>query len=253
MWFEEFFDKIYYETYQPFETEERNRAESEFIANVLDLPVGSRILDLGCGYGRHAVYLAKIGFKVTCFDLSSYLLSIASERAEKFGVSDRVEIIMGDMRELKFKDEFDGVYMFFTTFGYFSDKDNEKVIEGVSRALRSGGKLLLDLWNPVSIAFRAYIYNGRIDRWYEVGKYIVLESTTYDFNNGYVKAKRKFLIKDTYELVAEREFIVRFYMPWELDKLLLKYDLESIKFIGDYNNNEFNIRSPRMIIIATKK
>lgn len=252
-WFREFFDRFYYETYRPFENEERNKAEAEFIANTLNLPIGSRLLDLGCGYGRHAVYLAKKGFKVMCLDLSDYLLNVAKERVKKFGVSDSVEIVKGDMRELRFHEEFDGVYMFYTTFGYFSDEDNEKVLEGISRALRSSGKFLLDVWNPVPIAFRAYIHGGKIDTWYEAGNYVILKSITYDFNYGYVKSKRKFLAKDKYELVAEREFIIRLYMPWELRRLLHNHRLKPIKFLGDYNGNEFSVRSPRMIIVAIKE
>jgi len=252
-WFRDFFDKLYYETYRPFESEERNKAEAVFIANALDLPKGSKLLDLGCGYGRHAVYLAKMGFKVTCFDLSDYLLSIARERVNEFGVSNSVEIVKGDMRRLRFHEEFDGVYMFFTTFGYFSDEDNEKVLKGVSRALRSGGKFLLDVWNPVLMAFRAYIYEGKIDTWYEAGNYIIMESITYDFNEGYIKSMGKFLAKDTYKLVAIKEFSIRLYMPWELRKLLHNHGLKPIKFLGDYNGNEFSVRSPRMIIVAIKE
>lgn len=62
-----------------------------------------------------------------------------------------------------------------------------------------------------------------------------------------------YLAKNKYELVAKREFNIRMYMPWELRKLLHNYGLKPIKFLGDYNGNEFNVRSPRMIIIAIKE
>jgi len=252
-WFRDYFDKLFYETYRLLKSEEQNKAEAEFIARALDLPKGSKLLDLGCGYGRHAVYLAKMGFRVTCFDLSDYLLNIARERVNEFGVGNSVEIVKGDMRRLSFHGEFDGVYMFYTTFGYFNDEDNEKVLEGVSRALRCGGKFLLDALNPVLIAFRAYIHGGKFDTWYKVGNYIILESTTYDFNEGYVKSTRKFLAKDTYKLIAIKKSRIRLYMPWELRRLLHNHGLKPVEFLGDYDGSKYSVRSPRIIIIAIKE
>jgi len=77
-WFKEFFDKYYYETYVETEPEDRNIREGKFIISALNLPKGSSILDLCCGYARHAVYLAKWGYSVVGFDLSDYLLKRAS-------------------------------------------------------------------------------------------------------------------------------------------------------------------------------
>jgi cyclopropane fatty-acyl-phospholipid synthase-like methyltransferase len=101
-WFKIFFDRLYYETYRPFEDEERNKREAQFIVKALDLPPGSLLLDLGCGYGRHAVYLAKWDYRVVCYDLSDYLLEKARERVKEFGVEDRVMLVKGDMRRLSF-------------------------------------------------------------------------------------------------------------------------------------------------------
>lgn len=60
-WYVDFFDEIYFETCSVYETEERNERKARFIADALDLPPGSRLLDLGCGYAGHAVHLGGIG------------------------------------------------------------------------------------------------------------------------------------------------------------------------------------------------
>ncbi len=138
-WFREFFDHAYYETYAPWQTEDVNRREAEFIARALELPPGSKLLDVGCGFARHAVHLAQMGYRVVCLDVSDYLLEKARERIKSFGVEDRVEIVKMDMRYMNFENEFDGAYIFFTTFGYFSDEENERVIENLARALKPRG------------------------------------------------------------------------------------------------------------------
>ncbi len=251
-WFEGFFDDLYYETYRVFEDEDRNEREARFIVEALGLRDGARVLDLGCGYARHAVYLAKWGYRVVCFDLSQALLARAVERAERFGVSDRVEFVRGDMRSLDYKESFDGVYLFFTSFGYFDDEDNQAVLGGVSRALRRGGRLLLDLWNPVALMHYAYLFDGERRTWFEAGDYVVLEETTYDVLNARVVAKRVFFRRGSTTPVAERSFSVRFYTYWELRKMLENAGMTVERTMGSYSGSDYRPSSPRLIIVARK-
>ncbi len=76
-------------------------------------------------------------YGVVCLDVSDYLLEKARERVEGFGVEDRVEIVEMDVRYMNFENEFDGAYIFFTTFGHLSNEENERVIENLARALKS--------------------------------------------------------------------------------------------------------------------
>ncbi|MCE4617169.1 MAG: methyltransferase domain-containing protein [Desulfurococcales archaeon] len=252
-WFEEFFDDLYYDTYTLFESEERNEREARFIAEALDLPEGSRVLDLGCGYARHAVYLAKMGFEVVCFDLSDYMLSKARKRIEDFKVADRVIVVKGDMRRLDYTGEFDATYMFFTTFGYFSDEENREVIHRVSRALKPGGRLLIDLQNPVRLLSNIYLGRGEWKTWFEAGDYIVLEETIYDLREARIKSKRIFIDRRENCKVAERNLQIRTYMLWELEQLLVEASLETEKVYGDYKLGEYGPASPRMVVVAAKR
>ncbi|MEB3773434.1 MAG: class I SAM-dependent methyltransferase [Desulfurococcales archaeon] len=250
-WYEEFFDRLYYETYRVFEDEERNEREARFIVEALGLPRGSLILDLACGYARHAVYLAKWGYHVTCLDLSDYLLERARERVERFQVDDMVEVVKGDMRKLDYDSELDGAYNFFTSFGFFSDDENFKVLEGVARALKPGGVFLLDLWNPIQVIYNAYIHNGPRRTWHEAGGYIILEEVSYDLYNARLNAERTFY-KDSMKPVATRRFTVRFYMYWEIRDLLDRTGMAIERVYGSYKGEEYSYTSPRMIIVARR-
>src|SRR5438128_2565024 len=112
-----FFDEAYMTIYAPFLSTEKTRQEVEELVHLLNLPQGSAILDLGCGYGRHALLLAALGYRVTGLDRSEPLLHRAQSDAAAQGV--QVRWVHDDMRRLSFEDEFDVVLSLFSSFGYF--------------------------------------------------------------------------------------------------------------------------------------
>src|SRR5262245_6349015 len=81
--------------------------EIEFLCNELDLPAGASILDIGCGTGRHAVALAKRGFRMTGIDLSRGMLREASRAAQAAGV--KVDFVHADATTFRTDRKFDAV------------------------------------------------------------------------------------------------------------------------------------------------
>jgi len=124
----------------------------------LRLPRGARVLDVPCGYGRHAVLLARRGYRVTGVDISTELLKLAREAARARRAE--VDFRLGDMRRLRFRNQFDLALNLFTSFGYFGDRDDERVLDGLYRALRRGGRLVLHAINRDFI-MRHYRPHGR--------------------------------------------------------------------------------------------
>jgi len=121
--------------------------ECDFIENEIDRDKSVRILDIGCGTGRHAIELAKRGYRVTGVDLSNTLLERAREKAATSGVS--VDFRRQDARELPFSSEFDLALMICE--GGFSlmetDEMNFEILKGAERALKPGGKLIFTTLN----------------------------------------------------------------------------------------------------------
>src|SRR5215813_4143728 len=100
-------------------------------------------LDMCCGPGRHAVPLAKRGFKVTGVDRTSFLLNKAKAYADREQV--RVDLIEDDMRNFVKPDTFDIALSMFTSFGFFADRDdNQIVLRKLHNTLRHGGALVMD-------------------------------------------------------------------------------------------------------------
>lgn len=133
----------------PPETSDR---QVETIWELLSLRHGISVLELGCGYGRIANRLAEKGARVTGLDLSPILLKKAESDAAERGVD--VEYVLGDMRSIRWRNHFDAVFLWYTTFGYFDDADNERVLCEAASSLQKGGRLLIDHVNRFALLRR---------------------------------------------------------------------------------------------------
>jgi SAM-dependent methyltransferase len=142
-WFAEWFDSPYYHTlYQKHDDKDAQHALDNLLS-AMHLSREARVLDLACGKGRHARYLADKGFDVTGLDISEKSIAFASQFAH-----DRLNFYQHDMR-LPFRiNYYDAVVNFFTSFGYFdNDADHLRSIHNISKGLKPKGLLLLDYFN----------------------------------------------------------------------------------------------------------
>lgn len=142
-WFKVWFDSPYYHVLY----RHRDRSEAgNFISNLINelaLPKGSKILDMGCGKGRHCIMLNALGFDVVGIDLSesNIAAAIAYSRPD-------LQFIRQDMRIPLHRLEFDLVLNLFTSFGYFkSHAENLDVLKAAHSVLKPGGRFVLDFLN----------------------------------------------------------------------------------------------------------
>jgi SAM-dependent methyltransferase len=145
-WYQSFFGQDYLDVYAYQFTDERAKKETEFAAKALELMPGDRVLDLCCGQGRHAVLLASMGIEVTGLDLSEQYLRLTEDAARAHKVS--LATVHADMRDIPFEGHFDAIVNMFSSFGYLeSEAEDAKVLDSIHRALKPGGRVLLDLLN----------------------------------------------------------------------------------------------------------
>jgi SAM-dependent methyltransferase len=142
-WFSEWFDSPYYHILY----RERDDKEAEIfidkLLSSLKINKKSKIMDLACGKGRHAIYLNKKGFNVTGLDLSKENIKYASAFS-----NDSLSFFVHDMRKVFPDSEFDLILNLFTSFGYFeTEEENFKSIEACSLELKKGGILVIDFMN----------------------------------------------------------------------------------------------------------
>ncbi len=149
-WYLDWFNKDYFNLYA-YRHDEEAKVQVDFLQRVLHLKGDEKILDLGCGIGRHAILLGQLGCHITGVDISPYCIAEANKKLAPFPDID-VKFMQRDMRQLDDLGTFDAVISMFTSFGYFDeDEDNEQVLEAVRRCLNSGGQFFLDYLHPYHV------------------------------------------------------------------------------------------------------
>ncbi len=243
-WYEEWFGEEYKLVY-PHRNEAEAREQIEFLKRHIHLSEGAKVLDLCCGCGRHAVELRGLGYDVIGLDLSEELLDLACARASECDLD--VKFIRCDMREIPYESYFDLVVNFFTSFGYFADDtDNEKVLSSISKALKPGGKFLIDYMNPDHVASNL---TERDEKEISEGLYVIQERWI-DTSPRRIN-KRITLIRDGKESIYRES--VRMYSHREMKDMLSAAGLKLTETYGDFTSSEYTQHSPRMILIGEKE
>lgn len=235
------FDEDYLHFYAPRLADEISDVEVATVWQLLGLGERSRVLDLACGHGRIANRLAGRGAHVTGLDATPIFLEQARLDAQQRGVT--VDYVEGDMRSIPWSDKFDAVVSWFTAYGYFDDVQNRNVLTGVHRALRPGGRFLVELNHK----------DGLLPNWVpstveQAGDRIMIDERVFDPATGRSNSRRT-IIRDG--AVRHSSFFVRMFSFTELRDWLLQAGFASVVgFAGD--GSTLTAASRRMILIAEK-
>jgi len=126
---------------------DRTGPEVDRVAKILQTRGDERVLDMACGSGRHSLELRRRGFEVVGTDISADLIEIARRDAAEAALD--VEFVQADLRDLDYEEAFDLVLNLNDgAIGYLeSDEENRRSFEVIARALRPGGRNLVQLPN----------------------------------------------------------------------------------------------------------
>jgi ubiquinone/menaquinone biosynthesis C-methylase UbiE len=239
--FSEVFDADYLYFYGPH-LEADSDAQAETIWRLLDLEPGMQVLDLACGHGRIANRLAERGTRVTGLDATPLFLEQARRDAAERGVE--VDYVSGDMRSLPWPNSrFERVISWFTSFGYFSDDDNQTVLAEAHRVLRPAGRLLIENNNLAEL----------LPRWLpavvvERDENFMIDRSTFEPTTGRAVTER---ICSRDGQVRRFRFEVRMFIGVELKTWLLAAGFDSVDQM-DHEGATLAARSGRMVSIAHK-
>jgi len=223
---------------------QRAPLEVDFLEKALRISPPADILDLGCGFGRHAIELALRGYEVTGVDISTELLAYAKKIAEEKGVS--VSWVQRDMRKTDFLDEFDGAICLFTSFGYFeSEKEDFRVLSGVSQALMPGSRFVLDVENRDGLLMR---YQPR-DWWETKSGDLVMEERRFDPVKGRGHTKIVLIDKGYKKMY---NLSIRWYSVPELDRMLKDAGMRIHSLYGGLDGSNYGLEAQRLVVVAEK-
>ena len=238
-WFETWFDSPYY----PILYKNRSADEAELfinqLLNVLDLKAGSKIIDVGCGRGRHSIYLAQKGFEVCGIDLSSQSIADAQKSAHK-----HLEFHIHDMRDLFRTNSFDCAVNLFTSFGYFEkESENMAAIQNMAKSLKNNGVFVMDYLNTEktirNLQAEAEIEIQNIT--FQIKKYI---------QNGFIIKEIRFRDQNKDFIFTEKVGILNIE---HFKNYFSQAGLKIVNLYGNYQLKSFDpMESERLIMIAVK-
>lgn len=206
--------------------------EVAFLVGELGLEPGARVLDVGCGPGRHAYALAERGVVVHGIDISRTFVELARSGAPAGATFERL-----DARRMRFDAEFDAVVCLCQgAFGLMTaDGDDETVVAGMARALRPGGRLALS-------AFSSYFV---VKHW---------QDADFDAASGVNHERTE--VRDAAGRTAPVELWTGCYTPRELRLLGAAHglDVDSISSVepGAYGLDAPTVDSAEYLMLATK-
>ncbi|MGH7144703.1 MAG: class I SAM-dependent methyltransferase [Planctomycetota bacterium] len=234
-------------------------AEIHFLLTTLQLPADARVLDLCCGSGRHLRVMLTHGLKAEGLDLSADLLALA--------LADGLPVTRADMRAIPHPTgQFAAVFNLFTSFGYFDDAENRGALNEMARVLAPGGRLVLDVLNPVATLTTLAPRSEKAIRWCTE-----TESGEAPGAGGAGRAARLIELR-RYDPVARRlakivqvwspdgtrahkEYLesVRVYFADEWPALLAGAGLRPVAMYGTLEGRRFEeLTSPRQVVLAEK-
>jgi SAM-dependent methyltransferase len=215
------------------------------VGHLQSLGVSGRVLDLCCGFGRHTLALAEQGLDVFGMDLSMDLLRAAADLP---GFAQRLagRLVRGDVSGLPFETAaFDSVVVLFSSFGYFGEEGDRRMLDEIARVLRPGGLAVLDLMNP------ARIREGLVPASERSGVGFTLIERRSLVEGGRRVRKQVELSR---EGEAPRTWVedVRMYEAAEITELCTSRGLAIERMLGDFGGPPLEEGSPRMITLARR-
>jgi ubiquinone/menaquinone biosynthesis C-methylase UbiE len=195
-----------------------------------------------CGYGRHAIPLARAGYRVTGVDRSPTLLAEARRRAGE----EAPTLVEADYRELPFRDEsFDAALNLFTSLGFYGDEEDVKALAEIGRVLRATGRLVIETMHRDRL-----VHGFHEQDWRLVGEgRLLLEQRSFDAAAGVAQTTQT-LIEKTGERDS-RSFAVRVYTATELVAMLNRAGFGDARCYGDLAGGPFDT-STRLVIVARR-
>jgi SAM-dependent methyltransferase len=242
-WWKTFFTGLVVDFWRAAMPPEATTAEADFFARHLALTPGARVLDVACGDGRLALELARRGYRVTGVDISEEFLAAARRSAGDEGLA--VEWRQSDMRDLPWREDFDGAFCGGSSFGFLGDAGDLDFVRAVARTLKPGARFSIDAVKAAEVIAPHFRERHEMDV-----KDIRFEAENrYDKATGWMESRYRITRGEASEARLARH---RIYTYREVEAMLEEAGFEGIRGLGSLSGEPFGPGSTRLIFVAVR-
>lgn len=239
-----YFDGYYKEIWRTIIPDELTVKEVDFMLPYFNLQQGAKVLDLMCGYGRHAIALAKKGMAVTAVDnLSDYIHEI-SELAENEQLP--LKAVQTDVLKYKTGEEFDLALCMGNSLNFFHAGDASKLLAMVAAHLKKGGHLLINSWSIAEIAMNNFKEKG----WSRIGDLKFLTDSKFLFQPTRIETESIIISPDGHTEV--KQGIDYIFSLNEMETMLKMAGLALKDVYSIPGRKKFSVGEPRAYLVAEK-
>ena len=243
-WYETFFEGVTLDLWRKAVSPDQTKLEVDFLLRKFAVAPRSHILDVPCGNGRHSTELAARGFHTTGVDISKGFIAEAQERTVKNGAI--AEWLLGDMRSLPWKAEFDAAFCFGNSFGYLDHAGMVEFVRAVAGALKPGALFIID----TAMAAESLLPNFQTRRWYRFDDLLFLIDNRYIAADSRLDTEYTFVRNGQAENKASSHVV---YTIAEIKRLLADSGLTVDSLLQSLDEQEFQLGSQRLLLVARKQ
>jgi SAM-dependent methyltransferase len=239
-----FFDGAYKEIWKTIIPDELTVKEVDFILPYFNLQTGSKVLDLMCGYGRHALAFGRKGIAVTAVDnLGDYVEEI-QELAKKENLP--VKAVKAAVIDYKADDVFDLAICMGNSLQFFNAADVAKLLSAIYPQLKTGGHLLINSWSIAEITFKE---PGK-KTWSQIGDFKFLTDSKYFFQPTRIETESIIISPDgTTEVKKGVDYI---FSINEMEAMLKTAGFALKEIYSIPGRKKFTVGEPRAYLVAEK-
>ncbi|MBL7738537.1 MAG: methyltransferase domain-containing protein [Chitinophagaceae bacterium] len=239
-----YFDGHYKDIWRTMIPAELTVKEVDFMLSYFSLGPGSKVLDLMCGYGRHAIALAQKGIAVTAVDnLDEYIREIKEVVIKE---SLPVEVVQQDAIRFTSTVQYDLALCMGNSLNFFNAEDASLFLHNTCSMLKPGGCLLINSWSLTEIAVKSFTPRS----WSEIGNLKFLSACEYLFHPTRMEFTSTILSPDGKTEV--KNGIDYIYSVSEMETMLNKAGFKMKEIYSIPGRKKFTLGEPRAYIVAEK-
>ncbi|GAB3255209.1 class I SAM-dependent methyltransferase [Larkinella harenae] len=243
-WYENFFTGLVQEAWKAAQSEEQTELECDFLNDVLDLQPGQPVLDIFCGYGRHALELARMGYVVTGVDIATESIQELQKTAKKEKLT--VTALAGDFMGLTLEDGFQAAYCMGNSFSFFPHDQMLVFLRKIANTLPKNGRFVAD----TGMIAESILPDFEERSWMQIGDITFLLENEYDPRSSCINAQLTYLQNGKTLHRKARHYV---YTLAELSRLFEQAGLRVADVYSNLDGSDFLLGDERLLIVSEKK